>query len=306
MRRMSLMVALFTLCLSSSLTALAASNFPPLVPLPNGWQPEGITAGTGTTVYVGSLADGALWQADVRTGQGELLVDGVTGQVAVGIDYEAGADRLWVAGGPTGEVRVYDASSGQLLETYSFPSAGFLNDLVVTREAVYVTDSFASELGVIPLGAGGALAEPSAATSLPLTGDFTFIPGDFNANGIVATRGWLLVVMSASGELVRVDPATGEASVVDLGGASVASGDGLELRGSTLYVVRNFFNQVAVLRLGAGLESADLLGVITSPELDIPATVAFSAGRLWAANARFTTPPTADTEYWVTRLPATP
>ena len=79
----------------------------------------------------------------------------------------------------------------------------------------------------------------------------------------------------------------------------------MELRGDTLYVVRNFLNQVAAFGLGAQLKSADLLDVITSPNLDIPTTTAFQAGALWTVNARFSTPPTPDTEYQIVRLPAT-
>ena len=63
-----------------------------------------------------------------------------TGRVTVGLDYEDGAHRLWAAGGPTGEVRAYDARTGEILETYSV-TAGFLNDVAVTEDAVYVTDS---------------------------------------------------------------------------------------------------------------------------------------------------------------------
>ncbi|MDQ3937879.1 MAG: PQQ-like beta-propeller repeat protein [Chloroflexota bacterium] len=295
-----------SLCFLLGSSVAAAPAFPQRIDLPDGWFPEGITSGRGTSAFVGSLADGAIRRVDLRTGDGSVLVDGASGTVAVGVDYEPSADRLWVAGGDTGEVRVYDASSGELLGTYSFPSAGFLNDLVVTREAVYVTDSFAPQLGVIPLDRGGALPDPAQTATLPLSGEFTFVPGQFNANGIVASRGWLIVVMSASGELLRVDPETGQAAPIDLGGATAASGDGLELRGSILYVVRNFLNQVAAFRLGAKLESADLLGSITSSDLDIPTTATVAAGRLWAVNARFTTPPTPDTDYWITRLPVRP
>ena len=302
---MTLILAM-TLGLSITAGAVAAPGFPAVIDLPDGWQPEGITNGPGTTVFVGSLANGAIWRGDVRTGEDSVPVEGASGMVAVGIDYETSTNRLWVAGGPTGEVRAYDAGSGQLLEAYTFPSAGFLNDLVVTRNAVFVTDSFAPALAVIPLGQAGSLANPSAAFTLPMTGDFTFVPGEFNANGIVATRGWLIVVMSQSGELVRVDPQTGASNVIDLGGATAGSGDGLELRGGTLYVVRNFLNQVDVFRLGPKLESASLLGSITSADLDIPTTAAFAAGRLWAVNARFTTPPTPDTAYWITKLPTKP
>lgn len=282
------------------------ARFPSRIDLPDGWAPEGIAAGRGTTVFVGSLVDGAIWKGDVRTGEGGVLVPGVAGNLAVGVEYEADSDRLWVAGGPSGAVRVYDASSGALLQTYSFSPAGFFNDLVVTRDAVYVTDSFIPQLGVIPLERHGGLPDPSATQKLPLGGDISFVPGAFNANGIVASRGWLIVVQSVTGQLFRVSPRTGMATAVDLGGASASFGDGLELRGLTLYVVRNQLNQVGVFELGERLATARLRGAITSPDLDVPTTVAFQAGRLWAVNARFGTPPTSTTPYWITRLPARP
>ncbi len=235
-----------------------------------------------------------------------MLVPGVAGNVAVGVEYEARANRLWVAGGPTGAVRVYDATSGMLLQTYTFSPAGFLNDLVVTRRGVYVTDSFIQQLAVIPLGPHGRLPDPSAALTLPLSGDISFVAGEFNANGIVARAGRLVLVQSNAGKLFRVDPRTGAAAAIDLGGASVSFGDGLELRGRTLYVVRNQLNQVDVHRLGARLATARLEGTITSPDLDVPTTIAFQAGRLWAINARFGTPVAPTTPYWITRLPARP
>jgi hypothetical protein len=98
----------------------AAAPFPATIPLPDGWQPEGITDGTGTTAYVGSLADGAIASVNVRTGDVAPLADGATGRVTVGLDYEDGAHRLWAAGGATGEVRAYDARTGALLQTYTF------------------------------------------------------------------------------------------------------------------------------------------------------------------------------------------
>lgn len=284
----------------------AAPPGPDRIDLPNGWAPEGITAGPGTTVYVGSLVDGAIWQADVRTGAGSVLVDGVAGKVAVGTEYEAGANRLWVAGGPgpAGEVRVYDASSGALLQTYTFSPAGFLNDLVVTADAVYVTDSFIQQLDVIPLGPNGALPDPADVGTLPLSGDIAFVGGQFNTNGIVEARGWLIVVQSITGQLFRVDPSTGVASEIDLGaGVDVSFGDGLEIHGGTLYVVQNQLNRVEVFKLGPGLASADLQAVLTSPDLSVPTTAAFVRDSLYAANARFGTPVTPDTEYWITRLP---
>jgi hypothetical protein len=299
-----LLGATLALIVAAASPALAAGQFPARIALPNGFAPEGITAGRGTTVYVGSLMDGRIWRGDVRTGQGAVYI-GPAGGMAVGTEYEAGANRLWVAGGGTGAVRVYNATTGALLQTYQFGAGRFLNDLVATREAVYVTDSLMQQLIVIPLGPGGALPAPTEAHTIPLTGDIHYIAG-FNANGIVASRGWLIIVQSNTGQLFRVDPATGSTQEIDLGGASVTFGDGLELVGSTLYAVRNQLNRVAVFRVGAGLASAQLLGEITSPDLDVPTTAAFSAGWLWAVNARFGTPPTPDTAYWITRLPTRP
>ena len=215
----------------------ARSPFPPQIDLPSGWMPEGITAGRGNTIYVGSLAGGGVWKADVRTGEGHQIVPH-WGGAATGVEYEARANRLWVAGGPTGTVRVYNASTGELLRQYSFSPFGFLNDLVVTRQAVYVTDSNNAWLDVIPLGRHGRLPAADATRMLPLTG-ITFEVGEFNANGIVATRHSLVVVDSFTGGLFRVNKRTGVATEISTGGASVEHGDGLELRGRTLYVVRN-------------------------------------------------------------------
>ena len=197
-------------------------------------------------------------------------------------------------------MRAYDARTGELLETYTF-GPGFLNDVVVTRDAVFVTNSNVQELEVIPLPADGSLPDPADAFALPLTGELMFQTG-FNVNGIVAFGGWLILVQSNTGLLFRVDPATGATETIDLGGASVSFGDGLELRGSTLFVVRNQLEQVAVVKLRHNARSGRLVHTLTSPELDIPTTTAFIAGRLWTVNARFGTPVTPETPYELTRL----
>lgn len=285
----------------------AGAAFPSRIDLPDGFNPEGITSGAGTAFYVGSLADGAIWRGDLRTGAGGILVEGADGNVAVGVDYQASHDRLWVAGGPTETVKAYDGSSGALLASYTFPGSGFLNDLTATSEAVYVTDSFAPHLAVVPFGPGGTLPDPGQTTTLPLTGEYEHVPDAFNANGIVAAEGGrtLILIQAATNQLFTVDPASGMSERIELSGDSLQpSGDGLELRGHTLYVVQNFSNRVSVARLGAGLATAEVVSVLTDPELDVPTTATLGAGRLWAVNARFSTPPEPDTSYWVTQLRA--
>lgn len=297
-------------------TAAPPDRFPVQIHLPRGFAPEGIERGRGTSVFVGSLADGAIWHVDVRTGIRGLLAEGAPGRTSVGIAYESRRDRLWVAGGGPGfgvgigDVRVYDGSSGTLLATFVPPAdVGFLNDVAVTRDAVYVTDSFKAQLVKIPLPKDGSLPPTNTATLLPVTGDFAQGEGP-GLNGIVARHGVLLVAQTSTGQLFRVDPDTGTADDIDLDGKVLTGADGLELRGKTLYVVGN--GLVTVVKLGAQLDRGAVLGVITDPGdadhplLDVPTTAAVVAGRLWVVNARFDNTPPAEKEYWITQLPLRP
>lgn len=273
---------------------------PSRIDLPAGWAPEGITAGRSATAYVGSLANGAIAKVDTRSGDVSVLAAGAAGRVTVGLDYERHAHRIWAAGGPTGDVHAFDARTGALLRTYHF-SGGFLNDVVVTKRAVYVTDSNVQQLIVIPLGKHGSLPAASETRTMPLTGDLAYTTG-FNANGIVSTGHSLILVQSNTGLLFRVNPWTGATRAIDTGGASVTFGDGLELHGRTLYVVRNQLNRVDAFKLSRHATSARFVKTLTSPDLAIPTTTAFIRGALWTVNARFGTPVTPTTEYWLTRL----
>lgn len=302
-----LAAALTATVLGASLVAAPAEakharSAPETIPLPDGWQPEGITT-DGKDLFVGSLADGALWRTSPRTGEGEVLAEGAEGRVAVGIEHDRRRDLVWVAGGPTAEVRAHDADTGEVLATYAFPGTNrFLNDLVVTRDGVWVTDSNNQELAVVPLGPGRGLPAADAATTLPLTGDLVYQPG-FNLNGIAAVRGALLAVQSNTGTLFRIDPATGETDAVDLGGASLTTGDGIEPgRGGQVFVVRNRLNRIADVRLERDLTEGEVVRELTDDDFDVPTTAALVRGSLWAVNARFGTPPTPTTSYDVVRV----
>ena len=258
-------------------------------------------------MYVGSLADGAIWQANPRTGDGEILAPGRTGRVAVGVEYDRRRDVLWVAGGPTSQVRAHDADTGKVLRTYTFRRSNgrFLNDLVVTRRGVFATDSMNQELAVVPFRTKGnqqrSLPPRSRAKTLPLTGDLVYVEG-FNLNGIVRSHGRLLAVQSNTGLLFRINQRTGVTHEVDLGGASLTNGDGLEIDDEILYVVRNQNNLVAVVELDDDHESGELVDEISSTGFDVPTTAALACDSLWAVNARFGTTPTPETPYWITRV----
>ena len=311
-----------TIATLMTLTALQASpvaaqhghdNPPDSIALPNGWQPEGITT-DGKFVYSGSLADGAIFRASVRTGDGKVLATGAPGRVAAGLDFDKRRDLLWVVGGPTGEIRAQNADNGKVVATYEFPSttaAGrFLNDVVVTHDAVFATDSFNQELAVIPLkhghghGHGHGLPPASAATILPLTGDVVFQDG-FNLNGIVESRHMLISVQSNTGLLFRINERTGVSRTINLHGALVTGGDGLELDGRLLYVGRNQ-GQVDAVKLNHNLGAGRVVATITDPSFDTPTTLALARHSLFVINARFNSvpTPTPDTPYSITRVDA--
>lgn len=290
---------------------MPAAQFPSIIPLPAGFQPEGIATGRGTSFYAGSLADGSVYGGDLRTGQGEIVVPPQAGRIAVGLKVDVRTNSLFVAGGLAGAAHVYDAETGDSLASYQLapvPFDGtFVNDVVVTRDAAYFTDSFRPYLYRLPLGPRGSLPDLSAVEPVMLGGEYDFVPGPFvfNANGIDATADgeWLLIVNSMLGTLYRVDPETGYATEIDLGGDTLPNGDGILLAGQTLYVVQNRLNQIAVVHLDDEFDSGMVEDTITNTAFRVPTTVASFGDALYAVNARFGTPATPDTEYEAVRVP---
>jgi sugar lactone lactonase YvrE len=224
--------------------------------------------------------------------------------VAIGLSVDQRSNYLFVAGGGTGNGYVYDAATGATVGVYALTAPGtFVNDVIVTRDAAYFTDSFRPYLYRLPLHAGGALLDPTAIQEIPLGGDFVFVSG-FNANGIDATPNgdWLFVVNSSLGTLYRVDPQTGYATLIDLNGADVTFGDGLLLDGKTLYVLQNRLNRIAIVQLDPTFTAGEITGYITDLMFDVPTTIAEFGSKLYAVNARFGAPDPDEIPYDVVKV----
>jgi sugar lactone lactonase YvrE len=284
--------------------ASAAPKSQDRIELPDGFLPEGITVGPGKFAYFGSRADGDIYRANLRTGEGSVISQG-PGTQAVGLKSDQ-RGRLYVAGGESGTGRVVSTRTGNTQRTYTFTTnESFVNDVVLTKRTAWFTDSRQAQLYAVPVSRQGVPAPARKFRTLPLSGDWVQTPGVNNANGISTTpdRRALLVVQSNTGNLYRVNPRTGRARQVDLGGTALTNGDGLLRQGRILYVVQNRLNKVAVLRLNRAGTAGRLVATLTSPDFDVPTTVAAYGKSLYLPNARFTTPPTPQTEYWVTRIP---
>lgn len=298
MRLMTSLLALVITLVASPAVALA-QPFPDIIQLPNGFRPEGIAI-VGTTFYTGSLGGTqGVYRGDLRTGEGSQFIPGNGGPfVGMKVDDRG---RLWIAGGGTGHGYAYDTTTGALLASFQFATAPtFVNDVIVTEDSAWFTESQAPRLYRVAIGPDGAIG---AATTVDLTGKIQFVTG-FNLNGIAATPdgSTLIVVNSSTGKLYTIDTETIATHEIDLGGTTVTTGDGILLQGRTLYVVRNRMNQIAVIELTPDLASGAIVGVITNPAFDVPTTIARHGNALYAVNARFTTPPTPTTTYTAVRV----
>lgn len=302
-RRSLAIVALTALAITAAAPPAAASAAhvthraglgPEVIHLPDGFQPEGIAIGRLPYAYFGSRVDGDIYRAGLLTGRGRVICQG-PGTPSLGLKLDR-RGRLFVAGGTGGDARVIDVADGRVLRSYALQAVpAFINDVVLTGGAAWYTDSANTVLFKLPLGRHGRL--PARAVRVPITGAMVYTAGT-NANGITATpdgRG-LIVVQSSTGKLFRTSYA-GVTTEIDLGGESVPNGDGLWLRGRSLSVVQNRLNVIAKIQLNRRATKGTVVSRTTSPDFDVPTTIAEYGKRFYLPNARFTTPPTPTTPY---------
>jgi hypothetical protein len=257
--------------------------------------------GGGHKFYVGSFTPPMLGQilvGDLRDGTFSELVP-PTGMMAVGMKLDSRTNYLYVAGGTSGRGTVYDAASGAEIASYEFapPGVTIINDVVITRQAAYFTDSIRPYLGRVAIAPDG---QPRSAANVPLPENFG-VPGGCTlglppkSNGIAATANgkYLILVHMSEGQLYLMDTATFNVLPIDVtgrdfaGGNVLCGGDGLLLDGKTLYVVQAPMNRVAVVELSPDRLSGVLTRYITepfasNPALGFPTTVAEFGNALYA------------------------
>lgn len=299
-RVISLCAALMVVAVALSAASSAAQKpFPQVIQLPRGFQPEGIEVGRGTTFYVGSVATGAVYRGNLRTGRGAIFVPGVSGRSATGIELDS-RNRLFVAGASTGKAFIYNARTGALIRTYTFASSDtFINDVTLVASGAVFTDARKALFYHVPIAQDGALGDHH---TIPIEGAFSLAPG-FNLNGIDTTpRDELIAVQSNKGKLYRIDPGTGDSREISLGRGSVPNGDGILLTGKTLYVVQNRDNRVAVIALSSNFSSGRVVRRLSDPDFDVPTTIDDLGRRLYVVNARFGNPNPSTARYQVVQV----
>ncbi len=295
-RRIVTLVA--TVVMLIGIIPASAQQFPDEIDLPDGTFPEGIAIGRGSTFFVGSLSDGSIYRGDLASGAGEVITDSPGPFSTVGIEVDQ-RNRVWVAGGPTGTGRVYDGDSGALLASYEFtaPFDSFINDVVVTSKAAYFTDSgtrndpdpsefrFAGEprLFVVPIGPGGDISSGFSELAVDAP-DITFP----NLNGIETLPGGkrLVVAHTVGQVLFDVDPATGDAQMIDIGQVLLGA-DGLVRSGNVIYVVENGAARVTAVKVASKGLSGVVQAIYAVTGSETPTTAGIFGDALYVVDARF-------------------
>jgi sugar lactone lactonase YvrE len=259
-----------------------------LQPDPAG-NPEGIAYQPRTRAFFVSItADGAIYRGTLSSDTVAPFIPGAAGRSGVGIKVRG--NRLYVAGGMTGTITVYDLSTKQAIATFQTGAGGFLNDLVVTRDGdVWVTDSFRPTLWHVT----GEQVRAGTGTpqAIDLSAAFGTTPGEFHANGIVALNSHRFVVVdSTTGTLQRIDVRQGAATISAITGVTLPGGDGMiRDRGRLVVVQGGAQPQLSFVKLTRSARQGSLVATRTSTNLVGPSTVARARKLYLVVNADFAT-----------------
>jgi sugar lactone lactonase YvrE len=267
----------------------AATKVFTLDPSNSGNNPEGVAWDQRSeSFFVGTVGTGTIYRATLRASTLRPFITPGPGNSAVGMKVSGG--NLYVAGGQTGSIYIYQIRTGALLARFETGAGGFLNDLVVTEKGdVYVTDSFRQTLWhLTPAMVRAGTGTPEGINVGP---EIEYTPGQFNLNGIVARRGGreLIVVNTASRSLFRIDiqgssPTARTITKID---APDLAGDGLLIDRGRLLVVTGDPAEVTLLKLSNHDGRARVDTVLTDPSLRGPSTIARAEDRYLVVNADF-------------------
>lgn len=271
-----------------------ASKVFTLAPSTSGNNPEGVARDSRSeSFFVGTVGTGTIYRATLSDSKLRPFItpdSGDPADSAVGMKVSGG--KLYVAGGATGSIYIYEIKTGGLLARFETGKGGFLNDLVVTDTGdVYVTDSFRPRLWhLTPTMVKAGSGSPRSINVGP---EIAYTANTFNLNGIVARRGGreLIVVNTSSKSLFRIDldrdkPADRTITKID---APKLAGDGLLLDRGRLLVVTGSPAAVTVLQLSNKDSRARVDRVLTDSSLTGPSTIARAKGWYLVVNADFAT-----------------
>jgi sugar lactone lactonase YvrE len=281
--------ALLALFLPFALPAAAsASSSDDVIVLDGATSAEGIAAGEGTTFYAGDLNTGDIYRGDIHDSKAKRFINVPDGRMAVGMKADVSNDLLFVAGGATGKAYVYNTETRKTVKQYDLAS-GFINDVTLTEDGAWFTNSTSPELYFVPVGEHGDLGDSDDVKTLKVSGKAAepLDKGEFGFNGIASAEDGdtLIVAHTQHQALYTVDPETGKSHRIS--GPDLQFVDGILVKGHTVWAVQNMANRISRLELSRNLSSFHVEDVIKSKHFNIPTTVAKFGDTLAAVNAKF-------------------
>lgn len=250
--------------------------------------PEGIAVQASTgDFFIGSTVDGAIYRGTFESpAVSVFLPGGADGRTDVRGMKADNRGRLYVSGGTTGRVFVYDIASRRLLA--QFPTGQmptFVNDVTVAPNGdAYFTDSNSPAIYRVASDVTAA----NAFERINLAGSPIMYGMGFNLNGIAASGDgrYVLTVQSNTGKVFRLETATRQITEVNLGGETVMGGDGMLLDGQTLHVMRNAAATLVTFRMTPDFASGTVATTTTNPAFAFPTTFGLYSGRLLVVNSQ--------------------
>jgi len=274
--------------------------------------PEGVVYDQKTQAfYGGSVSDGLIYKGTLDDPTAEVFLeagsDGRNEAIGVNVDKEG---RLYIAGGSSGTLYVYDIETKDLLARFETGGDGFINDVGISKYGdVYFTDSirpFIYRVSEEQVEDGAGTPE-----AIPLEPDVNY-QGFPNANGIRITPNGKYIIFADTNadtneaNLYRMvpadDPTEREIDPIEVRG-STDNPDGLELRGHTLYVVNNQDELIVEVLLSGDYLEGRVVGNMTTPEFHTPTTASLASGRLLVANAEFFDQAETGPPFYVVSIP---
>ena len=237
-------VAVAALSVPLGLGSASAGQLPHRIPLAAGSQPEGLrsaTTGSSTRGRWRTARSGSeTWMA-AMCGNSYQEVRAVSPWgTRLAVDSWGGRWRH--------RHGMVFRRSGSLVRTYKFEPGGFVNDVVVTQRAAFFTDSVEPSLYRVPIDDEGLPSGQEGVEARRLRGDLIFEDG-FNANGIDRFR-VQRCSCSSKRTLASCSRSGLWAHSRDRSRRTpVSYGDGVLVIGHVAFVVQNFPNKVAKVRL---------------------------------------------------------
>ena len=255
--------------------------------------PEGIAVDPKKErAYVSSALDGTILVRNMISGEVRALVDPAAAShpMALGLAVDDDRGRVWVAGGRSGMLAVYDSESGMAKMSWNLvdddaPDVAevVINDIALAADgAAYVTDSGRTHIYRVP-AADGLQAPPE----LWFDGASSIMPmgAGTSLNGIVVTpdQRYLIVAHTDARQLYRLDLATQHVQPIGLGGSLAA--DGLALDGHTLYAVSG--RELVRIQLDDAYAHGHIDARLADPSFLFPTTTALSGNNVLVVNSQF-------------------